>query len=107
MEENFLQDLGHKKKSVNDLIRFILNRSEKAASNFSIFLGAGASITSGVRSGQELIQEWEKEILEEEDVWKIRTKLTPEFRSKLTPCFSFNSRRDSRNFRAKPNRFTA
>lgn len=68
MEENFLQDLGHKKKSVNDLIRFILNRSEKAASNFSIFLGAGASITSGVRSGQELIQEWEKEILEEEDV---------------------------------------
>ncbi len=30
--------------------------------------------------------------------WKIRTK--------LTPCFSFNSRRDSRNFRAEPSRFT-
>ena len=39
--------------------------------------------------------------------WKIRTKLTPEFRSKLTPCFSFNSRQESRNFRAEPSRFAA
>lgn len=56
MEENFLQDLGHKKKSVNDLIRFILNRSEKAASNFSIFLGAGASITSGFNGAQDKVR---------------------------------------------------
>ena len=39
--------------------------------------------------------------------WKIRTKLTPEFRSKLTPCFSFNSRQESRNSRAEPSRFAA
>ena len=35
---------------------------------FFCFLGAGASITSGVRSGQELIKTWEKEIMEEENV---------------------------------------
>ena len=39
--------------------------------------------------------------------WKIRSKLTPEFRSKLTPSFSFNSRQESRNFRAEPSRFVA
>lgn len=64
--DDLLHDLGHKRKTVVDLIRFILNQSEKAASNFSIFLGAGASVTSGIRSGQELIYTWEKEILEEE-----------------------------------------
>lgn len=66
--ENLLHDLGHKRKTVNDLIRFILNKSDKAVSNFSVFLGAGASVTSGVRSGQELINTWEKEILEEEGI---------------------------------------
>ena len=66
--EDLLHDLGHKRKTVNDLIRFILNKSDKAVSNFSVFLGAGASVTSGVRSGQELINTWEKEILEEEGV---------------------------------------
>ena len=66
--EDLLHDLSHKRKTVNDLIRFILNKSDKAVSNFSVFLGAGASVTSGVRSGQELINTWEKEILEEEGV---------------------------------------
>jgi len=66
--EDLLHDLGHKRKTVNDLIRFILNKSDKAVSNFSVFLGAGASVTSGVRSGQELIHTWEKEILEEEGI---------------------------------------
>ena len=66
--EDLLHDLGHKRKTVNDLIRFILNKSDKAVSNFSVFLGAGASVTSGVRSGRELINTWEKEILEEEGI---------------------------------------
>ena len=30
-------------------------------------LGAGASVTSGIRSGQTLINEWKKEIYEESD----------------------------------------
>ena len=38
--------------------------------------------------------------------WKIRPKLPPPIPVEIDTV-SFNSRRDSRNFRAKPNRFTA
>lgn len=67
-----LSDLSHKRKNVSDLIRFIGNTTEKLESsnrintpNYSILLGAGASVTSGIRSGQTLINEWKQEIYEE------------------------------------------
>ena len=69
-----LTDLSHKRKTVSDLIRFIGNTTELLESpervktpNYSILLGAGASVTSGIRSGQTLINEWKKEIYEESD----------------------------------------
>ena len=64
-----LNDLQHKKKSVADLIRFISNttRDDKIVPNFSIFLGAGASVTSGVRSGQALVNAWMDECIKMEN----------------------------------------
>lgn len=53
-----LKELSHKRKTVADLIRFIGNASENyeatrmKAPNYSVLLGSGASITSGIRSGQ-------------------------------------------------------
>ena len=54
-----------------DLIRFIGNTTEAddkdaiKTPNYSLLLGAGASVTSGVRSGQTLVREWKKEVYEE------------------------------------------
>ena len=56
-----LKALEHKKRTVADLIRFIGNTAETESGevvktpNYSILLGAGASVTSGVRSGQTLV----------------------------------------------------
>ncbi len=66
-----LEDLIHKRRTVADLIRFIGNTTEAddkdaiKTPNYSLLLGAGASVTSGVRSGQTLVQEWKKEVYEE------------------------------------------
>lgn len=66
-----LEDLVHKKRTVADLIRFIGNTTEAddkdaiKTPNYSLLLGAGASVTSGVRSGQTLVREWKKEVYEE------------------------------------------
>ena len=64
-----LKELQHKRKSVPDLIRFISNttRDDKITPNFSVFLGAGASVTSGVRSGQTLVNVWKDECVKMEN----------------------------------------
>lgn len=68
-----IEDLIHKKRTVADLIRFIGNTAETddkdsvKTPNYSILLGAGASVTSGVRSGQTLVKEWKKEVFEESE----------------------------------------
>lgn len=68
-----LKELSHKRKTVADLIRFIGNASENyeatgmKAPNYSVLLGSGASITSGIRSGQNLIDTWKKEVYQESD----------------------------------------
>ncbi len=63
---NFLKP--NKEKTVKDLIRFISNRTDNSIPNFSLLVGAGVSVTSGVRSGQTLISDWKKEILSEEGI---------------------------------------
>ncbi|MBM6604851.1 SIR2 family protein [Enterobacteriaceae bacterium RIT814] len=50
-----------KKRSVKDLADYIKIKSG-ASPNYSLFLGAGASVTSGIRTGHELVQEWREEI---------------------------------------------
>lgn len=66
-----LDDLIHKRRTIADLIRFIGNTAEAddkeviKTPNYSILLGAGASVTSGVRSGQTLVNDWKKQVYEE------------------------------------------
>lgn len=50
-----------KKRSINDLARYIGNKTDDLA-NYCLLLGAGASVTSGIRPASELIKEWRKEI---------------------------------------------
>ena len=72
------------------MIRFIGNTTEHIESsdriktpNYSILLGSGASVTSGIRSGQTLINEWKREIYEESD-----KKDSIEFDAFFTPANS-------------------
>lgn len=67
-----LDDLSHKRKTVSDLIRFIGNTAEHIDNaermktpNYSILLGAGASVTSGIRSAQTLINVWKEQVYHE------------------------------------------
>lgn len=70
--DDLSRHLSHKRKTVSDLIRFIGNTADKSAENgvkthnYSILLGAGASVSSGIRSGQTLIKEWKKQIYDED-----------------------------------------
>ncbi|MET4862269.1 SIR2 family protein [Morganella morganii] len=63
MIDNKISDekLSIKKRSVKDLADYIKIRSGNSP-NYSLFLGAGASVTSGIRTGYELVQEWREEI---------------------------------------------
>ncbi|WP_220708591.1 SIR2 family protein [Citrobacter freundii] len=63
MIDNYVADekLLIKKRTVKDLADYINIRSGQTP-NYSLFLGAGASVTSGIRTGFELVQEWRKEI---------------------------------------------
>lgn len=51
----------NKIKKEEDLFSFINNRIDKI-SNYNLLLGAGASVTSGVLSGQQLVEKWRKEV---------------------------------------------
>lgn len=64
-----LSELSHKRKTISDIIRYIRNVSPNGVGritpNYSILLGSGASVTSGVRSGEQLVKEWKLEVLGE------------------------------------------
>jgi len=50
-----------KKRTVKDLADYIRTRSGNSP-NYCLFLGAGASVTSGIRTAVELVNDWRKEI---------------------------------------------
>ena len=54
-------ELKQKERYVSDLLRFIETRTDNNP-NYSLLLGSGCSVTSNIRSGGELINEWRKEI---------------------------------------------
>jgi len=58
---NLQQELKNKERSVNDIIRYIGTRNDHNP-NYSLLLGAGCSVTSGIESASNLINKWEKEI---------------------------------------------
>ncbi|EOV8972796.1 SIR2 family protein [Cronobacter turicensis] len=63
MIDNYVADekLLTKKRTIKDLADYINIRSGQSP-NYSLFLGAGASVTSGIKTGYELVQDWRKEI---------------------------------------------
>ncbi|WP_336750018.1 SIR2 family protein [Pantoea vagans] len=52
-----------KRRTLIDLATYIKTKSGNSP-NYSIFLGAGVSVTSGISSGIQLVEEWRKEIYE-------------------------------------------
>ncbi|EPR6421697.1 TPA: SIR2 family protein [Yersinia enterocolitica] len=61
--DNLLKKLKHKKRTVKDLADYIRARSG-VIPNYSLFLGAGSSVTSGIRTAVDLVDEWRKEVFE-------------------------------------------
>lgn len=57
----FEKELSAKKRSTSDLIRFIETRTDQNP-NYTMLLGAGCSISSGIRSASELCNLWRNEI---------------------------------------------
>lgn len=64
--KDILFELRHKEKKISDLVRFLSIRCD-GTPNYSLLMGAGCSITSGINSGSQLINEWKKEIIEYAD----------------------------------------
>lgn len=57
------EQMANKKRSIKDLANYIKTKSGNSP-NYSLFLGAGASVTSGISSGSQLVDEWRREIFE-------------------------------------------
>ena len=64
-----LSELSHKRKTISDIIRYIRHVSPNGVGritpNYSRLLGSGASVTSGIRTGEQLVKEWKLEVLGE------------------------------------------
>ncbi|WP_051526663.1 SIR2 family protein [Alkanindiges illinoisensis] len=58
------KELQNKMRTVKDLARYI-DKKRELHPNYSIFLGSGASVTSGIKSGGQLVNEWRREIYEQ------------------------------------------
>lgn len=59
------KELQSKQRSINDLFRYIKTRNDENP-NYSLLLGSGCSVTSGIRSGGKLIEDWRKDIYSQE-----------------------------------------
>lgn len=53
--------LATKRRTVDDLARFISTRTDNNP-NYTLLLGAGCSVSSGIRSAAELCEEWRKHL---------------------------------------------
>lgn len=66
-------ELKHKMRTVKDLVNYISIKENRETSNYSIFLGAGASRSSGIATAFELIVEWMEELYERYNNKKFET----------------------------------
>lgn len=55
--------LKSKKRTIKDLAEYI-KINPGTTPNYSLFLGAGASVTSGIRTASNLVEEWREEVYE-------------------------------------------
>jgi len=60
---NSLDQLSGKRRTYEDLSRFVGARASGAA-NYSLLLGAGCSVSSNVRSASALVEQWRKEVFQ-------------------------------------------
>jgi NAD-dependent SIR2 family protein deacetylase len=58
-----LDQLSAKRRSYDDLSRFIRERVT-GVPNYCLLMGAGCSVSSGIRSGGQLVQAWRRELFE-------------------------------------------
>jgi NAD-dependent SIR2 family protein deacetylase len=63
--QSSLSDLDHKRRTINNLIDYIRTRSDNRTPNFNVLLGAGASVTSGISTGADLVETWRAELYEQ------------------------------------------
>lgn len=62
MDYNTLTDaFAHNRRSHEHLINLVSNKVDKAA-QFALFLGAGASASSGVKTSMQMIAEWRRKL---------------------------------------------
>lgn len=72
-----LKHLSHKERHISDLASFLKNKCEDTP-NYTLLLGSGCSVTSGISTGINLVNQWKQEIYEsekegnvsEEEFWK-------------------------------------
>lgn len=62
-KDSFSIKLEQKKRTVKDLADYIRTKSG-VIPNYSLFLGAGASVTSGIKTAVELVDRWREEVYE-------------------------------------------
>ncbi|MEZ9068508.1 SIR2 family protein [Vibrio atlanticus] len=62
--DDLRKELSHKERSIKDLTSYLGTRVSDTCPNYSLLLGAGASVTSGIRSGQALVKEWRQDLYE-------------------------------------------
>lgn len=53
-----MENIKYKERSVEELALFIKNKTDERQSLYCMLLGAGASKSSGIRTGQDLVNVW-------------------------------------------------
>ena len=57
LQDNDLLEISHKQRDIQDLANFLSNRPGSIQQAlYCMLIGAGASASSGIRTGQELIK---------------------------------------------------
>lgn len=94
--KDLIEQLPNKKRTIKDLANYIKIKSGSSP-NYSLFLGAGASVTSGINSGSQLVDEWRREIYEMlsgkefDDVKKAKSYLIEKESSWYDPSNEYSS----------------
>lgn len=84
-----LKKIKSKERDIQDLANFLTNRPEKTQSLYCMLLGAGASVTSGIRTGQELIHLWKEEIIKKYyPDFDFKSKPNDEIQKNLKECIN-------------------
>ena len=68
-----MSNIQFKERSVEELALFIKNKTDEKQSLYCMLLGAGASKSSGIRTGQDLVEYW-REIFYKKITHKEKTQ---------------------------------